>query len=446
MAKGYVSPTPIQARAIPDIMIGRDFLGIAQTGSGKTAAFVLPILHRLTINPLKAPRKGCRVLVLSPTRELSSQIAESFRMFSAGSGFSVATVFGGVSYERQIRALARGVDILVATAGRLVDLIDRDIADLRSTEILVLDEVDQMLDLGFVKPIRRIVRDIPIRRQSLFFSATMPNETRTLANELLVDPVEVAVTPVSSTVERIDQKIILVEAQRKRDILVNLFEKPDMNRVIVFTRTKHGADRVASHLERAGISAQSIHGNKSQGQRERALSTFRSGGARALVATDIAARGIDIDRVSHVINYELPEIAERYVHRIGRTARAGADGIAISLCDSLEKDLLRDIEKLISRKLPFSDMRNEETRDAEELQSAKLAATPKKKGTARHKMRKKTPSPGKAPVQERKTVTKSDSGRHVESRRNAKRHPAAHKMGIVDSESGTAPLRRRKSA
>lgn len=383
-AQGYDTPTPIQAKAIPHILEGRDLIGIAQTGTGKTAAFALPILTHLLADRHPAPRGGCRVLVLSPTRELASQIADSFRSYSAGLGFSVVTVFGGVSYSGQTRALARGIDVLVAAPGRLVDHLDQGVADLRGTEILVLDEVDQMLDLGFVKPIRRIVRDMAFRRQNLFFSATMPKEIRSLAVELLKDPVEVAVTPAATTVERIEQSVLLVETSRKRTVLADLFSQHTMTRAIVFTRTKHGADRVAQHLERVGITAQAIHGNKSQNQRERALETFRSGAARALVATDVAARGIDIDGVTHVVNFDLPDVAERYVHRIGRTARAGADGAAISLCDSSERGMLADIEKLTRQRLPTQDLRLDgAAEDAAQTSAADRKAKARKPGPGR---------------------------------------------------------------
>jgi ATP-dependent RNA helicase RhlE len=343
---GYTKPTPIQAQAIPALMQGRDLVGIAQTGTGKTAAFALPILNRLIAEKRPAPRGGARVLVLSPTRELASQIAQSFRDLSAGLSLDIAVVFGGVPHGAQIRALAKGLDVLVATPGRLVDHLDTRVANLGAVEFFVLDEVDQMLDLGFIKPIRRIVRDLPKKRQNLFFSATMPPDIRKLAGELLRDPLEVSVAPAATTVERVEQSVILVDAARKRDMLVELLGDVAMTRTIVFTRTKHGADRVAKTLDEAGIGALAIHGNKSQGQRERALAAFRSGGARVLVATDIAARGIDIDGVSHVVNFELPEVPEAYVHRIGRTARAGNAGQAVSLCDSSERDQLRAIERL----------------------------------------------------------------------------------------------------
>jgi ATP-dependent RNA helicase RhlE len=353
----YSRPTPIQARAIPSILAGRDLLGIAQTGTGKTAAFALPILHHLATRPRRIERGQCRVLVISPTRELASQIAETFRTFGESLGVSVAVVFGGVPHGAQIKALSRGLDILVATPGRLVDHLDARVARLGGTEFFVLDEVDQMLDLGFVKPIRRIVGELPSQRQNLFFSATMPSEIAKLANDLLRDPVEVSVTPVAKTADRVSQQVLFVETHRKRDLLVELFGDAQMSRAIVFTRTKHGADKVMRHLESAGVAAAAIHGNKSQSQRERSLSAFRSGTIRALVATDIAARGIDVDRVTHVVNFDLPEVAEAYVHRIGRTARAGSEGIAISLCDDAERDLLRNIEKLTRLRLPSTDRR-----------------------------------------------------------------------------------------
>jgi ATP-dependent RNA helicase RhlE len=355
--QGYATPTPIQAQAIPNIMAGRDLIGIAQTGTGKTAAFALPILHYLFTHERPAPRGGCRVLVLSPTRELATQIAESFRSLGSGLSISVATVFGGVPHGAQIKALARGLDVLVATPGRLVDHLDSRVAHLGKTEFFVLDEVDQMLDLGFVKAIRRVVGELPKQRQNLFFSATMPSEIAKLAGDLLNDPIQVSVTPIAKTADRVNHQVFFVENHRKRDILVELFADADMTRTIVFTRTKRGADKVTQHLDATGIAALAIHGNKSQSQRERSLAAFRAGRVRALVATDIAARGIDIDGVTHVVNFDLPEVAEAYVHRIGRTARAGAEGTAISLCDGAERELLRNIEKLTRLRLPALDRR-----------------------------------------------------------------------------------------
>jgi ATP-dependent RNA helicase RhlE len=350
--EGYTTPTPIQSQAIPLVLAGRDLCGIAQTGTGKTAAFALPILHRLA-SRTGAPRRGaCRVLVLSPTRELASQIADSFRTYGARLPLSTAVVFGGVPLGAQQRRLASGVDILVATPGRLLDLIDRGALTLSHVETLVLDEADRMLDLGFIHALKRIAKLLPQRRQTLLFSATMPPAIAALAAHYLVDPVKVAVAPAATTVERVEQSVVFVPSERKRDVLANLLQRPSFERVLVFTRTKHGADRVVRHLASAGIEAAAIHGNKSQPQRERALAGFRSGNGRVLVATDIAARGIDVDGVSHVINFELPNVPEDYVHRIGRTARAGAAGIAIALCSDDERPYLRSIEKLTRQSVP----------------------------------------------------------------------------------------------
>jgi ATP-dependent RNA helicase RhlE len=364
-AGDYQTPTPIQLQAVPQVMAGRDLLGIAQTGTGKTAAFALPILHRLAANKMRAPRKGCRALVLSPTRELASQIAERFRFYGRHLGLTSTVVFGGVGGVPQIRAMSNGVDVLIATPGRLLDHMSQGHIRLDHVEVVVLDEADQMLDLGFIVPIRRIAAALSSRRQSLFFSATMPKEIAGLAATFLKDPVTVAVAPVATTAERVDQQVIFVEQSRKREILVELLADAAITRALVFTRTKHGADRVARHLEDAGIEAAAIHGNKSQSQRERALDGFKNGRTRVLVATDISARGIDVEAVSHVINYELPNVPESYVHRIGRTARAGAAGIAISLCDGEERAFLRDIEKLIRQAVPSTDRRANPGRDGE---------------------------------------------------------------------------------
>jgi ATP-dependent RNA helicase RhlE len=345
-AQGYSEPTPIQAQAIPLILGGRDLCGIAQTGTGKTAAFALPILQRLGAVPRRPSPQTCSTLVLSPTRELASQIADSFRAYGAGMPLSTAVVFGGVPIGRQRQQLARGIDILVATPGRLLDLIDTRSLALSSVQILVLDEADRMLDLGFVHALKRIVKLLPRPRQTLLFSATMPRAIAALAEEYLDNPARVAVAPAATTVERIDQRVVFVPSDRKRDLLATMLRDPTLARVLVFTRTKHGADRVVRHLSASGFEAAAIHGNKSQPQRERALAGFRYGQARVLVATDIAARGIDVDGVSHVINFELPNVPEDYVHRIGRTARAGAAGTAIAFCSDEERPYLRDIEKL----------------------------------------------------------------------------------------------------
>jgi ATP-dependent RNA helicase RhlE len=350
--EGYTTPTPIQSQAIPFVLAGRDLCGIAQTGTGKTAAFALPILHRLASQPGATSPRGCRVLVLSPTRELASQIADSFRTYGRRLRLSAAVVFGGVPLGPQQRLLAPGVDILVATPGRLLDLIDRRAAVLSNVETLVLDEADRMLDLGFIHALKRIAKLLPRTRQTLLFSATMPRSIAALAEEYLTDPVRVAVAPAATTAERVEQGVMLVPAERKRDLLTALLRDPSFERVLVFTRTKHGADRVVRHLVGAGIDAAAIHGNKSQPQRERALAAFRSGDGRVLVATDIAARGIDVDGVSHVINFELPNVPEDYVHRIGRTARAGAAGAAIAFCSEEERPYLRGIEKLTKLTVP----------------------------------------------------------------------------------------------
>ena len=351
---GYTAPTPIQAQAIPPAMQGRDLCGIAQTGTGKTAAFALPILHRLSLEDRRAPRRGCRVLVLSPTRELANQIAESFSDYGRHLPYTNTVVFGGVTIGRQERALAPGVDILVATPGRLIDLVDRRALTLDGVEILVLDEADQMLDLGFIHALKRIVRMLPQRRQSLFFSATMPKNIAGLAEQYLSDPVQVAVTPVATTAERVEQRVIFAHTGAKQALLGHILRDPAIDRVLVFTRTKHGADRVVRGLDKVGIAGAAIHGNKSQPQRERALAAFRDGSCRVLVATDIAARGIDVEGVSHVVNFDLPNVPESYVHRIGRTARAGADGLAISFCNDEEKAYLRDIERLTRQKVPVA--------------------------------------------------------------------------------------------
>ena len=353
-AEGYEKPTPIQAQTIPLGLEGRDVCGIAQTGTGKTAAFALPILHRLSQNPRPKAPKTCRVLVLSPTRELSGQIADSFRVYGRNLRLSTSVVFGGVAIGKQERELSGGVDILVATPGRLLDLIDRKSLTLRDVEILVLDEADQMLDLGFIHALKRIVKLLPAKRQSLFFSATMPKTISSLADDFLRDPAKVAVTPVATTAERVEQSVMFVSTGRKQALLEILLKDESIDRVLVFTRTKHGADKVVRGLDKAGIAGAAIHGNKSQPQRERALAAFRDGSCRVLVATDIAARGIDVEGVSHVINYDLPNVPESYVHRIGRTARAGATGLAISFCNDEERAYLKDIEKLTRLKVPVA--------------------------------------------------------------------------------------------
>ena len=345
-AKGYDKPTPIQAQAIPPLLEGRDLCGIAQTGTGKTAAFALPSLDYFVRHPKPRPLTGCRMLVLSPTRELAAQIADSFRDYARFLHLSVETVFGGVPIGKQINKLRGGVDVLVATPGRLLDLIEQRALTLRDVEIFVLDEADQMLDLGFIHALKRIDKMLPKQRQSLFFSATMPKTIAELGDRFLTDPVKVAVTPVASTAERVEQFVTYVNQAEKTALLTLTLQNDEIDRALVFTRTKHGADKVVRSLQAAGIGCAAIHGNKSQPQRTQALQAFRSGEIKILIATDIAARGIDVSGVSHVFNFELPNVAEQYVHRIGRTARAGKSGIAIAYVDGEERGYLKQIEKL----------------------------------------------------------------------------------------------------
>jgi superfamily II DNA/RNA helicase len=350
----YVTPTPIQTQTIPIVLAGRDVVGIAQTGTGKTAAFALPILNRLAGAPARPQPKSCRVLVLSPTRELSGQILDSFRTYGRHLRIQTALAIGGVSMGAQVRALAHGVDVLVATPGRLLDLVQSNALRLGNVETFVLDEADRMLDMGFIRDIRKIVAKLPAQRQTLLFSATMPADIAELARQMLKDPAKVAVNPAASTVERVDQRVIHIDRGGKPTLLAELLRNEPIDRALIFTRTKHGADKVVRGLVKSGIAAEAIHGNKSQNQRERVLAGFRDGRVRTLVATDIAARGIDVEGISHVINFDLPNIPETYVHRIGRTARAGADGVAISLVSHDERPFLRDIEKLIRVAIPAS--------------------------------------------------------------------------------------------
>ncbi len=416
--EGYKTPTSIQSQSIPYLMQGRDLLGIAQTGTGKTAAFALPILNRLAQDPRRPTPFTTRALVLAPTRELAAQIADSFRAYGQFMRPSVGVIFGGVSHRPQIEMLSRGLDILVATPGRLLDHIASGRFRPATTEALVLDEADHMLDLGFIVPIRHIVSKLPKSRQTLLFSATMPKEIASLAQDLLNNPAQVAVTPVATTAERVDQHVYLVDGGAKRDMLVELMGNPDLSRAIVFTRTKRGADKVAQHLEGAGVGADAIHGNKSQSQRLRALDSFRRGRTRVLVATDIAARGIDVDGVSHVVNYELPETPEAYVHRIGRTARAGASGQAISLCDNGERQLLRAIEKLTRQSLPVTDRRSaagrqEENTDRPQRKNPRANPQAKRNGSSRP-MRETLRSDVK-PAGSKATGQKARTGKHEEA-------------------------------
>ena len=359
--EGYSVPTPIQAQAIPLLLAGRDLLGCAQTGTGKTAAFAIPILTRLAGSPRREGLRGPRVLVLAPTRELASQIGESFATYGRHLSLRHVVVFGGVGQKPQVDGIRRGAEIVVATPGRLLDLMQQGHVRLDGIEALVLDEADRMLDMGFIQPIRRIVAAVPRKRQTMLFSATLPPDIVALASGMLNNPATVSVTPTASTAEKVSQWVLHVQTNNKRNLLAEVLRDRAMARVLVFTRTKHGANRVAEHLNRGGVCTEAIHGNKSQSARERALAGFKKGNVRVLVATDIASRGIDVDGITHVINFELPNEPESYVHRIGRTGRAGAAGIALSFCDPSERTFLRDIERLTRARLrvveshPYSD-------------------------------------------------------------------------------------------
>lgn len=349
--EGYATPTPIQAQSIPLLLAGRDVLGMAQTGTGKSAAFALPLLHRLSTDSRPAPKGGARILVLAPTRELVSQIAAGFETFGRHMQLSVTTIFGGVSQFHQVNALKAGVDIIVAAPGRLLDLIDQGLCDLSQLEALVLDEADQMLDMGFAKPIERIVATMPKDRNTLPFSATMPKSIALLAESLLRDPAKVEIAPPSTTVDRIEQSVMFIDAADKKAALLELLRTPGIGQAVVFTLQKNIANDVCAFIVEAGITAEALHGNRSQGQRERALDAFRTGTVQVLVATDIAARGIDVETVTHVFNHDLPSLPESYVHRIGRTGRAGRNGIAITLCDVEQRAWLHDVEREIGRAL-----------------------------------------------------------------------------------------------
>lgn len=354
---GYTTPSPIQAKAIPDVLKGRDLMGIAQTGTGKTAAFSLPLLNHILVNDFEPPKKGARALILAPTRELTSQIAESIRDYGKHMDFlSVTTVFGGVPIARQIKRLSGGNDVIVATPGRLIDLLDRRAVSLREIEFLILDEADQMMDMGFIHALKKIVPQLPKKRQTLFFSATMVPAIKKLAGQFLTDPVTVSVTPPNSTAEKVEQRITFVDKAEKQNLLGLSLLDPEVDRALVFTRTKHGADRVVKRLAQIGIDSMAIHGNKSQAQRQKALLAFREDRIKVLVATDVAARGIDIPGITHVFNFEIPNVPEQYVHRIGRTARANRAGIAHAFVDKEERAYLKDIQKLLKTTIPVVEL------------------------------------------------------------------------------------------
>lgn len=350
--EGYTTPTPIQAESIPIVLQGKDLLGCAQTGTGKTAAFTLPILQLLVKSKTQERRKKIRSLIVTPTRELAIQIGESFNAYGRHTGLNCTVIFGGVGQGPQVTALKNGVDVVIATPGRLLDLMNQGHLNIREVEIFVLDEADRMLDMGFVHDVKKLLAVLPKKRQSLFFSATMPPEIVSLANTILFHPLKVSVTPVSSTVDIIVQSVYFVDKVNKNDLLIEILKNTAIKTALVFTRTKHGADKVVNLLLKNNIKAEAIHGNKAQNARQRALTNFKAQTTRVLVATDIAARGIDVDELAYVVNYEIPNIPETYVHRIGRTGRAGAGGTSISFCDAEERAFLKDIEKLIAKKVP----------------------------------------------------------------------------------------------
>jgi ATP-dependent RNA helicase RhlE len=377
--EGYTAPTPIQEQSIPIILERKDLLGCAQTGTGKTAAFAIPIIQILEGGKIydKGPR-AIKCLILTPTRELAIQIGESFAAYGRHTGMKHAVIFGGVSQGSQVSALKSGIDILIATPGRLLDLINQKFVHLHYLKIFVLDEADRMLDMGFIHDVKKIITKIPQKRQTLFFSATMPPEIQKLANTILVDPEKVEVTPPSTTADTIDQSLYFVEKGDKKKLLIHLLNDKSIKSALIFTRTKHGADKITKDLLKAGIKTEAIHGNKSQNARQKALSNFKSGQIKALIATDIAARGIDIDELSHVINYELPNVPETYVHRIGRTGRAGSSGIALSFCDEEEMEYLKDIQKLIGREIPVTEDQPYHMRAASHI----FSQSTKKKGSS----------------------------------------------------------------
>ena len=385
---GYLEPTPIQVVAIPKVIEGNDLLGIAQTGTGKTAAFSLPILHHLNAKQVKCKTRHPRALILAPTRELAIQIADSIKLYGSYIAFKQTSIFGGVGQNPQVAALKRGVDVIVATPGRLLDLVNQGLCHLGQIEYFVLDEADRMLDMGFIHDVKKIVAKLPRKRQTLFFSATMPKSVTALAGDLLYKPVNVSVTAQATTVDRINQSVIYVPQNHKQPQLVHLLSDKVVTSAIVFTRTKHKANRVSLALNKAGISSEAIHGNKSQGARQRALNAFKTGEIKALVATDIAARGIDVEAVSHVINFELPNVPEDYVHRIGRTARAGASGFAISLCSPDERSYLKSIENLIKLSINVTNginVKNDDITPIEpnDARPPRRSTRPVKRGTSR---------------------------------------------------------------
>ena len=456
---GYDSPTPIQEQAIPHLLQGRDLLGIAQTGTGKTAAFALPTLNHIFLNAGDPPKRGARVLVLAPTRELVGQIYDSFVSYGRYMmELTAAKVVGGVSINNQVKRLVSGNDILVATPGRLIDLLDRKAINLSDVEVLVLDEADQMMDMGFIHALKKIIPLLPKERQTLFFSATLPPKIKKLADQFLNDPVQVTVSPPNTTAEKIEQSIIFAKKNEKPMLLADRLLQPDVERTLVFTRTKHGADRVVKRLAQAGLKSVAIHGNKSQGQRQRALDAFKNRTVDILVATDVAARGIDIPGITHVINYEIPNVPEQYVHRIGRTGRADATGEAIAFVDPDERAYLKDIQKLLGEQLPVEPMPSNmaeriktiETRDKVEL--VKLTPPQAEGRKGRGKSKKKDRSRGKkkakadasAPAQTAPSETKAPNnrgGRRAEKARQTETDGNGYRTRKPSSQRSNRPAK-----
>ena len=432
-SEGYTKPTPIQTEAIPLILKHQDVLGVAQTGTGKTAAFAIPIIQILHQDSHKPTgKRNIRSLILTPTRELALQIGESFANYGKNTDLKCKVIFGGVNQHSQVEALKKGVDVVIATPGRLLDLMNQKFVDLSHIQIFVLDEADRMLDMGFVHDVKKVISKLPTKRQSLFFSATMSKEITSLAKTILVNPIRVEVTPVSSTAHTIKQSVFFVDTHNKKYLLIEILRDKSIERVLVFTRTKHGADKIAKFLISAGITSQAIHGNKSQNNRQNALNNFKSKLTRVLVATDIAARWIDIDELTHVINFELPNISESYVHRIGRTGRAGANGIALAFCDAAEKEYLRDIEKLIAKKIPIIDDHPYPLKN-HDVVKAPAQQRPAKSTTYQEKPSKKGPwqlnpkDSKSAPSKKKSTPIKTEKPKHPSRESPQKREGSTKK-------------------
>jgi ATP-dependent RNA helicase RhlE len=444
---GYTTPTPIQEQAIPDVLKGRDLMGIAQTGTGKTAAFSLPLLNHICVNDKEPPKKGTRALILTPTRELATQIADSIRDYGKHMPFlSVTTVFGGVSIQRHIKRLSGGNDIIVATPGRLIDLIDRKSVSLKDVEFLILDEADQMMDMGFIHALKKIVPLLPKKRQTLFFSATMVPAIKKLAGQFLTDPVTVTVTPPNTTAEKVEQRITFVDKAEKQGLLGLSLLDPSVERALVFTRTKHGADRVVKRLARIGIDSMAIHGNKSQAQRQRALLAFREDQIKVLVATDVAARGIDIPGITHVFNFEIPNVPEQYVHRIGRTARANRSGVAHAFVDKEERAYLKDIQKLLKTTIPVVDLPDDFVQKAHALKTRTPIIRPAQPKQEPRKGRGKSKKKARSSKDKEKKSRDRNEGRQKTERGRASEKPRNPAAETRENKPGEDRSRNDKSA